>query len=221
MVIYPINGDGSNASTDYIGQLSKQEFEPIETFMQEEASSYQLSLTNPVNIVLGPVVNELPPDPPQSRNVFNIMWWSLKMRYWAHRVDTYKGPSSDIRMFVVYYDPAGRDRLSHSLGLEKGLIGVVNAFANKKQAATNNVVITHEMLHTVGATDKYDLQTGEPLYPTGYVDPDKNPLLPQDYAEIMAGVLPVAKGRWEMPRGLNQVTIGAETAREINWLPSQ
>ena len=54
--------------------------------------------------------------------------------------------------------PACATQLAHSLGLQKGLIGVVNAFASSSQAAENNVVIAHELLHTVGATDKYDPQ---------------------------------------------------------------
>ncbi len=33
----------------------------------------------------------------------------------------------------------------------------------------------------------------------------------------MAGRLPVTEDRAEMPRGLEEVLIGAKTAREINW----
>lgn len=140
------------------------------------------------------------------------------MRFWVLRVDTYKGPSPNIRMFVVYFDPEENERLKHSLGLEKGLIGVVNAFADKGHAAKNNIVIAHEFLHTVGATDKYYLETGEPIFPIGFIEPDKKPLYPQDFAEIMAGVVPIGKLEWIMPDNLDQTLIGNETAREINWI---
>jgi hypothetical protein len=140
------------------------------------------------------------------------------MRFWVFNVDTYKGPPASIRMFVVYFDPDRHDRLKHSLGLEKGLIGVVNAYADKEYAGKNNIVISHEFLHTVGASDKYDLASGEPLYPTGFVDPDKNPRYPQDFAEIMAGVIPIAKDDWVMPEKMDQTIIGYDTAREINWI---
>jgi hypothetical protein len=108
--------------------------------------------------------------------------------------------------------------LSHSLGLQKGLIGVVNAFASEKQAAQNDVVIAHELLHTLGATDKYDPRTNQPEFPDGYADPQRQPALPQEYAEIMAGRVPVTADRAEMPDGLDAVLIGAKTAREINWV---
>jgi len=217
MVIYPINGDSSQVVDDYISQLTVDTFKPIEAFMQGEASAFKLTLTQPVYVVLGDPVKQLPPKPPEERNVLNVMWWSLKMRYWAHEMDTYQGPASDIRMFIVYYDPTSQQHLSHSLGLQKGLVGVVNGYADKKQQAQNNIVITHEMLHTVGATDKYNLENGDPIYPAGFANPDKKPLYPQDLAEIMAGVIPTSEDRWRRPTGFDQVVIGFDTAEEINW----
>ncbi|MDH5601588.1 MAG: hypothetical protein OEY78_09820, partial [Gammaproteobacteria bacterium] len=74
------------------------------------------------------------------------------------------------------------------------------------------------ILHTLGATDKYDLNTGLPLYPDGYVETNKKPLHPQELAEIMAGKIPVSKTEAEIPRGLHQVIIGQQTAREIKWI---
>jgi hypothetical protein len=221
MVIYPIDGDRRDASAEYVNQLTEQAFEPIEQYMASEAAEYDLPLKEPVIATLGPVIKELPPAPPRDRQVLKVMWWSLKMRFWVLGVDSYEGPPPDIRMFVVYHDPEIHDRLEHSLGLEKGLIGVVHAFADKKQEDRNNIVITHELLHTVGATDKYDLSSGEPLYPVGFVDPDKEPLYPQDFAEIMAGVVPVSKTEWEMPDLLNDTIIGYRTAQEINWVQEQ
>lgn len=143
------------------------------------------------------------------------------MRYWVFSVDEYNGPPANVRMFVVYYDPEVHDRLKHSLGLEKGLIGVVNAFADKKFAEKNNIVLVHEFLHTVGASDKYNISNGEPLYPEGFVEPDKEPLYPQEFAEIMAGVIPVGESEWVMPEKLDQTIIGHQTAREINWIQAE
>jgi hypothetical protein len=221
IVVYPINGDRSDVSAQYIEQLTEETFEPVETYLASEAAEYGVTIEKPVTMTLGPLINELPPGPPADRNVLKVMWWSLKMRYWVFSVDSYQGPPADIRMFVVYHDPQEHERLQHSLGLEKGLIGVVNAFAGKKLETKNNIVLIHEFLHTVGATDKYDLLTGAPLYPDGFVEPDKQPLYPQDYAEIMAGVLPVAKDEWVMPDKLNDTLIGNKTAREINWISQQ
>jgi hypothetical protein len=105
--------------------------------------------------------------------------------------------------------------LEHSLGLQKGLIGVVHAFADPRQAQQNNIVIAHELLHTLGATDKYDAE-GKPLYPQGYADADLPQLMPRHAAEIMAGRYVNTAGRLVMAESLEQCEIGAQTAHEIN-----
>ena len=37
----------------------------------------------------------------------------------------------------------------------------------------NNVIVAHEILHTFGATDKYDPATTQPRYPDGYAEPGR------------------------------------------------
>jgi hypothetical protein len=81
----------------------------------------------------------------------------------------------------------------------------------------NAVVIAHELLHTLGATDKYDPGTDAPLFPDGYGDPDQRPLYPQAAAEIMAGRRMLSPARWEQPDSLDEVVIGRATALEIRW----
>jgi hypothetical protein len=218
VVIYPINGDGSQTSSDYINLLDGYDFEPIKDFMAQEAEDYELSLANPVSMNLAPEIMEIPPKPPQKRNLLNVMWWSLNLRYWAYKYDTYEGPSPDIRLFLVYYDPDTHKVLDHSLGLQKGLISIVNVFADRMSRATNNVVITHELLHTVGATDKYDFTTRHPVHPDGYAEPDLEPLFPQRFAEIMGGRMPLSETESEIPASLDEVIIGYKTGQEIRWI---
>ena len=140
------------------------------------------------------------------------------MRYWAWKNDTYSGPLTNIQVFVLYHDPKVRTQLDHSLGLTKGHVCMVKAFATRHQAERNNVIIAHEMLHTLGATDKYDLQTLQPRYPEGYADPEKVPLLPQKYTEIMGGATPLSSSESKMPDSLTYTVIGPITAKEIKWL---
>lgn len=141
------------------------------------------------------------------------------MRVWAWRMEmSHDGPPANIAMFVLYHDPDSHDRLEHSLGLEKGLIGVVNTFASRSMNPTNNVVIAHELLHTVGATDKYDPATNQPLYPEGYAEPDRTPRHPQEKAEIMAGRVPLSDSESQIPSSLKKSVVGPGTAAEINWL---
>lgn len=218
IAIYPINADNSHSTQQYIDQLEIQDFQSIEEFVSEEAQEFNLPLKHPFTLILAPQVESLPPEPPKSGAVWEIMLWSLKLRYWAFQANTHQGPAPHIRMFVKYFDVKDRQPLAHSLGLQQGMLGIVNAFANKKMTSANAVVITHEILHTLGATDKYDLSTGLPLFPDGYVETDRKPLFPQELAEIMAGKIPLSEEKAAIPRGLHQVIIGQQTAQEIYWL---
>ena len=120
-------------------------------------------------------------------------------------------------MYVKYYDPAENRRLGHSLGLKKGMVGVVNAFAASKYTGSNNVVIAHELLHTVGASDKYDPASNQPVYPAGFAEPERKPLYPQRKAELMAGRIPITQNKALTPKSLRSVVIGEATAVEILW----
>ena len=217
IIIYPINADGGAVTTEDISKLATDEFKPIARFMQSEGLRYNLSLVDPVLLDMAPEISTLPPETPFDANIFAIMWWSLKLRYWAWKYDTYDGPLINIQVFVLYHDPNVYSQLDHSFGLKEGLICMVKAFASRHQAARNNVIIAHEILHTLGATDKYNLQTLQPLYPEGYAVPDQDPLLPQHHAEIMGGAIPFSEAESNMPDSLANTLIGPQTAREIKW----
>lgn len=218
VVVYPINGDGSADSEEYIRTLATADFNAVEQFMADEVQRYKLPVKEPLDVRIGPVVNELPPLPPKDRNIWKTMLWSLQLRYWSIVKDEYDGPRPNIRIFVLYHTLEEGKLLDHSTGLQKGMVSVVHAFAAEKMAARNNVVIAHEMLHTLGATDKYDLGNGRPIYPDGYGDPEQQPRHPQQWAEIMGGRIAISETEAEMPKSLKQTLIGAATAREIGWL---
>jgi hypothetical protein len=218
VVVFPIDADGSPATARYIASLSRDTFAPFDAFMASEAQRYGLAQRDPVDVDVAPPVTRLPPPVPHGGNVLQIMLWSLQLRYWAWANADYAGPTPQVRMFVLYHDPERVSRLSHSLGLQKGLIGVVNAFAADAQAEPNNVIIVHEMLHTLGATDKYDPATNQPLYPIGYAEPELDPAFPQRFAEVMGGRVPISPAEARIPDSLDEVLIGATTALEIRWL---
>ena len=168
---------------------------------------------------MGPVLTVLPPEAPlPGEGYAAIIWWGLKFRYW-----TYKNtPDSDsnmrrIHVFVLYHEATQGRRLQHSLGLDKGLAAVVHAFASIDQDQQNNIVIAHEFLHTVGATDKYAADNNA-LFPIGYADPEQSPLYPQTKAEIMVGRIPLSATKVRMAASLDECVIGEQTAKEINWL---
>ena len=219
VMVYPINGDGSQTTARYISELRRDNFSAVEAFFGEEAQRYGLPKKDLVDVNLGSEVKALPPPPPHDGSTVHIMLWSLSLRLWAWRQAEHPGqPDQHVRMFVLFYDPEKTERVAHSLGLQKGLIGVVHAFSSKHQDAQNSVVLAHELLHTVGATDKYVPGTNQPVFPEGYGDPEKLPLHPQQFAELMAGRTAISETESRMPLSLDQTVIGGKTAREIGWI---
>jgi hypothetical protein len=214
---FPINADGSEVTARYIGQQPADAFQQIETFFEQEAKHYGLQMERPIRLTLAPPLSETPPELEPGSGALSAALWSLRMRYWAWRVDAPPGPAPDIKLFVLYHDPAISPSLPHSLGLQKGLLGVVHVFADARMRGPNDTVIAHELLHTLGATDKYDLESNQPLQPDGYAEPDRQPLYPQSFAELMGGRIPVSSTEAQTPASLQQVIVGAKTASEIGW----
>ena len=218
VAIYPINADGSDASARYISALDLSAFEPIDTFFRREAGRYSFRLPRPVDTHLYQPIANLPPPLPVDAGPVGTMWWSIKLRYWAWQVTHSRNEAiADARIFVLYHDPDLTPDVPHSLGLQKGMLGIVYAFAARRATAPNDVVIAHELMHTLGATDKYDPATDMPSFPAGYAEPDRRPLFPQLRTEIMAGRMMISATSWVMPESLAAVVMGPQSAREIHW----
>lgn len=219
VALYPINVDHLPEVDTYIADLRATDFEVISQFFAREARRYQLPIAYPVNLFLGPVVHDIPPPPPAvSGHLLEIILWSLKFRWfgWMHQPPI--SVPIDIKLYLLYHDPAKHKHLLHSTALHKGRIGRVNLFADHRQHAVNTVIIAHELLHTLSASDKYDLHSNLPLFPQGYAEPYLQPLYPQQLAEVMSGKVPMTAQRARMAKGLGEVMIGRPTAREIGWL---
>lgn len=220
VTIYPINGDGSTKTDQYIQQLSTKNFQDIDKFFIREAKRYHLIVDKPIISTLGSTIINHPPAPPADRNtITNVMFWSMKLRYWAFKnTPDNKSNKKRIRLYVLYHQGSDKQALAHSLGLQKGLIGVIHAYAKVEQNAQNVIVMAHEIFHTVGASDKYSYQNNQPIYPIGYAKPEQKPLYPQHYAEIMAGRIPRTQTQSRIPKDLRFSMVGETTAIEINWL---
>jgi hypothetical protein len=215
--IYPINADGSPEAAKYIEGLKTSDFEGIESFLKRETDRYSRNLSQPVRIQLGRQIDEQPPELEKQANVLSVMQWSLKMRWWAgSSTDAQDRIDPDVRIFVRYHKTDLAIVLENSVGLQKGMVGVVNGYANRRYRGTNNVIIAHEFLHTLGATDKYSAIDGQPIGPDGLGEPDKQPLYPQRYAEIMGGRIALASDDAVIPKSLKYAVIGPLTASEIN-----
>ncbi len=214
--LFPVNGDGGAAADGYMASLTAVAFVDVEEFFAREADAFGVGIERPVRLDLHPPVGERPPELAPGAGPLERMWWSLRLRYYTWRMagDTL----ADIRVFVLFHDPGRIGPVPDSHGLQEGLLGVVYAYATPAMAAQNNIVIAHETLHALGASDKYDPVTRLPLYPDGYGDPDAEPRHPQRLAEIMAVRLALSPTEAEMPPNLTGVVVGPATAAEINWI---
>ena len=213
VAIYPVAMDAGAAA--YVAQLREEDFQEIGRYLAGEAERRRKkSLAAPRIRLMAPLPR--PPVVDPARSALEAIQTSLRLRWYAFRHTPFWASLGGIRLFVLYHEVKYDQPLPHSLGLQKGLIGVVHVFASDEQRAQNQIVITHELLHTLGATDKYGA-SGQPSYPFGYADPYAEPRHPQYQAEIMAGRIPVSADRAEMPKDLGETTIGHLTASEIGW----
>jgi hypothetical protein len=216
--VFPIDAAGNEVAREYIHALSDNRIAEIEQFLNGEAQRFGILTERPVRVQLYPVVQEAPPMRQPEGNLLHDMWWSLKLRMYARRASRASGrPPPQIRIFVIYHDPAFNRSVPHSVGMQKGLVGVVHAYADREMSRANNVVIAHEILHTLGASDKYNPATLAPLFPIGFAEPDLDPLYPQTLAEIMAGRYAIDSRTFTMPDSLDEVVVGSATALEIGW----
>lgn len=216
---FPVNADRSAAADRYISSLTDAQLQPVSDFVATEARRFGVTIAAPIDIKLYAPVRERPPELAADAGFFGRIAWSLRLRLYRMRaISGIERSRPQIALFLLYHDSASSPVLPHSLGLQRGLMGVVHLFATESQAEQNAIVTAHELLHTFGATDKYAFDSDAPLYPQGYAEPDLNPRYPQRYAEIMAGRLPLSPTRQELPDDLSQERVGPATALEIGWL---
>jgi len=185
---FPLSADDSAISNAYIATLSDADLRPVADFVAREARRYGIGIDEPVSLRLYPAPAGRPPEAAPDANLLKRVLWMLRLRHYrSAALEPIARSRPKIALFLLFHDPARAAVLPHSVGLQRGLMGVVHLFAARSQAAQNDIVIAHELLHTFGATDKYDADSDAPLYPDGFAEPRREPRFPQRYAEIMAG----------------------------------
>ena len=217
VLLHPINADGQTATEHYIQQLSIDDLDESKQYLMEQSKQFR---GQPIQVYfqLGRELKNIPPKVPENPSLFNSILWSLEFRFYAWKQHENGDGAPAVTLYLNYYDPQNIQSLKHSTALEKGRIGSVNLFASKKQSESNKVVLVHELLHTFGAKDKYDLNTGQPIFPLGYAHPEQNPRYPQQYAEIMGGYIPLSATKSKTPDNLEDTMISDLTAQEIGWV---
>lgn len=216
--VFPVSADASAVTGNYLAQLDQGKIDEVSDFLTAEARRYGVAADEPIELTLYPTLATAPPALDPDAGVFTRVIWSLRLRYYRHRALAAVSPRPQIALFLLYHDPALASRLPHSAGLQRGLTAVVHLFASRSQEAQNRIVIAHELLHTFGATDKYDLVDGLPKYPEGFANRELVPRYPQQLAEIMAVKMPLSATEARMPDSLEFERVGPLTAREIGWV---
>lgn len=171
--------------------------------------------------VVGPVrIATAPPDASGNGFIALAEHQYELWRYLRH-VDARAGVDPDAydsRIYLVIHKPRSRIEMVEGFSEEGGRIGVVSVDLGRDMADFALFVATHELMHTLGATDKYSPSSGLALVPQGLGNPEQVPLYPQRTAEVMARNLVISPGHEKPPTRLSELSIGRWTAREIGWL---
>jgi hypothetical protein len=220
VTLYPVAAGGDAAMRNHAASLTADDFSAVTEFFAREARRHGVALDEPVRVRVSQAAVTPPPLPPQDAGVIGIAAWSLRLRYWAWRVAMDDPlPTPDVQVFALYHAGDGLEAVPDSLGLSKGLMAIAHLYVDAGAHGSNQVVVAHELLHTLGATDKYVRGTGLPQAPDGLGDPAQTPLYPQRTGEIMAARIAESATVAVIPDSLAQMRVGPATAREIGWAP--
>lgn len=173
-------------------------------------------------VVFGPVDVAEPPPVPAGEGLLDLARYAYAKSRYAARIDDAAGitPSKlDSRIYLLARPGHARGtNFVEGLSEQGGRSGFVEVDLDPTMIDFALFVFTHELCHTLGATDKYDV-SGATMIPEGLAEPEASPLYPQRFVEVMAHGRPVAPGKDRAPEGLRELRVGPITAREIGWAP--
>jgi hypothetical protein len=124
-------------------------------------------------------------------------------------------PKRDATIYVVLR-PTGHERMVEGVAEAGGRLGMVEGVLDDDDLTLELTALAHELLHCLGAKDKYDAD-GHTVLPDGLANPDLRPLFPQAAAEVMVGEIPTGREAGKPIDRIENVQIGPTTAREIRW----
>lgn len=191
--------------------------------LAEEQKKYRTGAPAPFRFVVkGPIEAGTPAPAPASDSLADLARQAWDVSKWTDEVDDNAGVVAshyDSRIYVMVKKPTSLLRAAVEGHSEQGgRRGFVEVELDASMGDLALMVVAHEMLHTLGATDKYDAQ-GRARFPDGFVDPNASPQFPQARAEVMARNRPIGPHEERVPETLDELGVGAATAKEIRWLP--
>lgn len=210
----PVDGAGVEALRSRLGRMEQRLDQEMRRYRPTSAAPFRLAL-------FGPVDSPGPPPALATDGLLDLLRYNMTLERWCGRVDRAAGLKAagfDARVYVVVRPPVRRGHWTvEGVSQEHGRIGLVAIELDAGMADLALFVGVHELMHTLGATDKYDAW-GQPLVPQGLAEPDLVPRYPQRFTELMARHRPLSPERNALPESIDDLRVGEATAREIGWL---
>lgn len=202
-------------------QALRARFPTLEARLAAEYHRHGGTLERPVRLtVFGPVaIDRAPPDDPDD-SLSSLVVHAYEQWRWTSAID--RGTSLgtrqfDSRIYLVMRAPASAARSFVEGSSEQGgRVGFARVELGQSSVDLALFVVAHELFHTLGANDKYDAE-GRVLIPVGLVEPERVPLYPQRFADVMTRNLVLGPGSERPPDTLAELGVGPETARELAW----
>ena len=194
----------------------------LETRLADELRRYRPDAPKPFAFsFFGPVDVDARMPVPEGDGVLDLAKQSWASWRYLSAIDSASGVDArtfDTRIYVVVRPPTSAERqMVEGQSEQDGRVGTVEVELDVQSADFALLVVAHELFHTLGATDKYDAQ-GKTMVPLGFAEPDRRPLYPQRFVEIMARNRPIAANAERVPESLDELAVGPTTAREIAWM---
>lgn len=208
---------------DGVVDQMRERADALEDRLHAELERHSPGHARPFSIeVFGPIVVDGNPPAAPGDGLLAEAGFAWDLRRFTGRADDAAGISSrrfDSRIYVIARPPVSKDRkLVEGLSQQGGRVGIVRVDLDAAMIDFAFFVATHELFHTLGASDKYD-STGAPMVPDGLAEPELQPRFPQRLAEVMARHRAVAPNKSVPPKLLSELAVGQITAREIGWIP--
>ena len=187
---------------------------PLEHWFTSELARYRPGAAAPTFDWFGPLAASAPEFAPDGTGFFTRALHAFRLSRALSAIDARAGVRErafGARLYLAL-EPgrAGESEFAEGVAEAGGDVALVRAGARDADSPLAYAAIAHELLHLVGATDKYD--ASGPLFPDGLVEPGQG--AKQHFVEVMAQAFP--DGR--LPASLSDVKVGPLTAKEVGWL---
>ncbi len=197
----------------------------VQDFFADEYERYHPGSRPRVELhLIGPYPVALDPPDLQDPDASTLRLMARSMRYYRYfeRLGADLGVDFDayhVRAVAIFQPGYEFEQIEAlSLASPRRRFGVVHFNLNHLDPEYSGLTLLHELAHAFGASDKYDMDSFHAVWPQGYAEPGRSPVYPQEYAELMAGDIPVSPDDEREIASLEEVRIGVQTAYEMGWI---